>query len=163
MNTVRQIRLSPRWTLMTPDSLGRLSRKPAIFFPRTARQVAVEGPARPESRRRMMRIPVQKHLAAAALALGTCGSLAIGLTAPAAPASAQITVFDPSNYAQSVLTAARTLQQVDQQIRQLQNEARMLADSARNLRTIDFPQLDALKAKLAAIDRLMGQIGRAHV
>src|SRR3546814_10517291 len=64
----------------------------------------------------MMRIPVQKHLAAAALALGTCGSLAIGLTAPAAPASAQITVFDPSNYAQSVLTAARTLQQVDQQI-----------------------------------------------
>lgn len=104
-----------------------------------------------------MRIPVQKHLAAAALVLGACGSLAIGLTAPAAPASAQITVFDPSNYAQNVLTAARTLQQVDQQIRQLQNEARMLADSARNLRTIDFPQLDALKAKLAEIDRLMGR------
>src|SRR3546814_14299424 len=134
MNTVRQIRLSPRWTLMTPDSLGRLSRKPAIFFPRTARQVAVEGPARPESRRRMMSIPVQKHLAAAALALGTCGSLAIGLTAPAAPASAQITVFDPSNYAQSVLTAPRPPQQVDQPIRQLPNAARQIGTAARGER-----------------------------
>src|SRR3546814_8428571 len=105
----------------------------------------------------MRRPPLQKHPAAAALPLGTGGSRAIGLTARAAPASAQITVFDPSNYAQSVLTAARTLQQVDQQIRQLQNEARMLADSARSLRTIDFPQLDALKAKLAEIDRLMGR------
>src|SRR3546814_9864944 len=105
----------------------------------------------------MMRLPLQNHPAPAALPLGAWGAPAFGLAARAAPASAQITVFDPSNYAQSVLTAARTLQQVDQQIRQLQNEARMLADSARNLRTIDFPQLDALKAKLAEIDRLMGR------
>src|SRR3546814_18595102 len=95
----------------------------------------------------MMRIPVQKHLAAAALALGTCGSLAIGLTAPAAPASAQITVFDQSNYAKSVLTAARTLQQVDQQIRQLQNEARKMAESARRLRPNTCPTIQPPHAK----------------
>src|SRR3546814_21155984 len=106
----------------------------------------------------MMRIPVQKHLAAAALALGTCGSPAIGLTAPAAPASAQITVFDPSNYAQSVLTAARPLQQVDPQIRQLQNDARMLPDRDRNPRTIDFPHPAAPQSTHGAND---GPRGRA--
>ena len=42
------------------------------------------------------------------------------------PAAAQWIVYDPTNYAQNVLTAARTLQQVNQQITQLQNEAQML-------------------------------------
>jgi len=36
----------------------------------------------------------------------TAGALSIGITLAAVPASAQI-VFDPSNYAQNVLTAAR--------------------------------------------------------
>ena len=36
------------------------------------------------------------------------------------PAAAQWIVYDPTNYAQNVLTAARTLQQVNQQITQLQ-------------------------------------------
>ncbi|MEE3154480.1 MAG: DUF4141 domain-containing protein, partial [Pseudomonadota bacterium] len=36
------------------------------------------------------------------------------------PAHAQWTVFDPSNYAQNVLTAARTLQQINNQITSLQ-------------------------------------------
>jgi P-type conjugative transfer protein TrbJ len=39
----------------------------------------------------------------------------------------------------------------------LQNEARMLANQARNLTTIDFPELDRLREKLQEIDRLMGQ------
>lgn len=37
-----------------------------------------------------------------------------------------IIVFDPSNYAQNVLQAARALQQINQQITSLQNEAQML-------------------------------------
>ncbi|NWM00779.1 P-type conjugative transfer protein TrbJ, partial [Klebsiella pneumoniae] len=51
------------------------------------------------------------------------------------PAAAQFggIVYDPTNYAQNVLTAARTLQQVNQQITQLQNEATMLINQARNL------------------------------
>src|SRR3546814_80382 len=67
----------------------------------------------------------------------------------ATPAHAQITVFDPSNYAQNILTAARTLQSVNQQIQQLQNEAQMLVNQGKNLARIDFPQLDALRQKLA--------------
>ena len=75
---------------------------------------------------------------------------------PATPAQA-ITVFDPSNYAQNILTAARTLQQVNQQIQQLQNEAQMLVNMGKNLGRIDFPQLGALRQKLAEIDKLMGR------
>jgi P-type conjugative transfer protein TrbJ len=40
---------------------------------------------------------------------------------PIAPATAQITVFDPGNYTQNLLTAARTLQQVNNQIQSIQN------------------------------------------
>lgn len=106
-----------------------------------------------------MRIPTRKHVIALALGLGTVGSLGMGLVMSATPAHAQFggVVFDPSNYAQNILTAARTLQTVNQQIQQLQNEAQMLVNMGKNLTRIDFPQLDALKQKLAEIDRLMGR------
>ena len=103
-----------------------------------------------------MHIPAKRHLVAAVLGLGAGGSLALCTMMPATPAQA-ITVFDPSNYAQNILTAARTLQQVNQQIQQLQNEAQMLVNMGRNLSRIDFPQLDALRQKLTEIDRLMGR------
>ncbi|EPR18797.1 conjugal transfer protein TrbJ [Sphingobium indicum IP26] len=107
----------------------------------------------------MMRIPNRKHLIAAVLGLGAVGSLGIGLGLTSTPAQAQFggVVFDPSNYAQNILTAARTLQSVNQQIQQLQNEAQMLVNMGKNLTKIDFPQLNALKQKLAEIDRLMGR------
>jgi P-type conjugative transfer protein TrbJ len=105
----------------------------------------------------MMRVSTRKHVIAAALGLGTCGSLAMGLMLPSTQARAQLTVFDPSNYAQNILTAARTLQQVNQQIQQLQNEAQMLVNMGKNLSRIDFPQLEAIKTKLAEVDRLMGR------
>ena len=47
----------------------------------------------------------------------------------ATTAHAQWVVFDPSNYAQNVLTAARSLQQITNQITSLQNQAQMLARS----------------------------------
>ena len=98
-----------------------------------------------------MRIPTAKRLSASVFSLGAGCALALGIAAPSSPANAQLTVFDPSNYAQNILTAARTLQQVNQQIQQLQNEAQMLANQGKNLSRIDFPQLDAIKNKLAAI------------
>lgn len=104
-----------------------------------------------------MRTSARKNVIAATLGLVATGSVAMGLIVSAPPASAQITVFDPSNYSQNILTAARTLQQVNQQIQQLQNEAQMLVNQGKNLSRIDFPQLDALKTKLAEIDRLMGR------
>jgi P-type conjugative transfer protein TrbJ len=75
----------------------------------------------------------------------------------ATSAHAQITVFDPTNYSQNVLTAARTLQQVNNQIQSLQNEAQMLLRLDRNLTGVAFPQLQALLDKLDGIDRLMKQ------
>jgi P-type conjugative transfer protein TrbJ len=104
-----------------------------------------------------MRILARKLMISTALGLGTAGSLAMSLTM-ATPAHAQITVFDPGNYSQNLLTAARTLSQINNQIQSLQNEAAMLINQAKNLSRIDFPQLQAIMAKLQQIDRLMGQV-----
>lgn len=78
----------------------------------------------------------------------------------AGPARAQFgsgIVFDPQNYAQNMLTAARTLQQINNQIQSLQNQATMLTNMAKNLSRIDFPELQQLQATLQQIDQLMGQ------
>lgn len=77
------------------------------------------------------------------------------LTAP--PAWAQIAVFDPSNYSQNLLTAARSLQQINNQIRSLQNQATSLINEAKNLTRIDFPELQAITQRLQQIDRLIDQ------
>ena len=99
---------------------------------------------------------MKKYVIAALLGTGAVGSLTAGIMT-SMPASAQLSVFDPSNYSQNLLTAARTLQQINNQIQSLQNEARMLINQGKNLTRIDFPQLDQLRQKLAEIDRLMGQ------
>lgn len=104
-----------------------------------------------------MRIPIRKYLVATALGAGAVGSLACALIVPSERAHAQFTVFDPSNYSQNLLTAARTLQQINNQIQSLQNEAQMLTNQAKNLTRIDFPQLQQLTQNLKAIDRLMAQ------
>jgi len=104
-----------------------------------------------------MRILSRKYLIASALGLGAAGALAMGVMLPSQPAHAQWTVFDPSNYSQNILTAARTLQQVNNQIRMLQNQAQGLINQARNLTTINFPELQALQQNIQRIDQLMGQ------
>lgn len=101
--------------------------------------------------------PIRKYLIASTVALGAASSLVIGLTVPSTPANAQLTVFDPNNYSQNLLTAARTLQQINNQIRSLQNEATMLINQAKNLSRIDFPQLQQMTQTLQQVDRLMGQ------
>jgi len=92
-----------------------------------------------------------------ALVLGAAGSLSASLIMTAGPARAQFTVFDPNNYSQNLLTAARSLQQINNQIQSLQNQAQMLTNQAKNLTRIDFPELQQLTATLQQIDRLMGQ------
>ncbi len=104
-----------------------------------------------------MRIPNRKHVVAAALGLCAIGSLAMAVTVPSTPAHAQLTVFDPNNYSQNLLTAARTLQQINNQIQSLQNEATMLINQAKNLTRIDFPEFQKITSTLQQIDRLMAQ------
>ena len=99
---------------------------------------------------------MKKYVIAALLGTGAVGAAGVGLLT-SAPASAQLSVFDPSNYTQNLLTAARTLQQINNQIQSLQNEAQMLINQGKNLTHIDFPQLQQLQQRLQQIDRLMGQ------
>ncbi|HEX4693641.1 P-type conjugative transfer protein TrbJ [Sphingomonas sp.] len=98
---------------------------------------------------------LSKFLTASALALGCAGSL--GMALYTAPAAAQFTVFDPTNYSQNLLTAARTLSQINNQIQSLQNEATMIMNQAKNLSRIDFPEMQQLTQTLQQIDQLMGQ------
>lgn len=100
---------------------------------------------------------LKKYLAASVIGLVAGSSIGTAMMAMSSPASAQMTVYDPTNYSQNLLTAARTLTQINQQIQQLQNEAQMLANMGRNLSRIDFPQLQQLQQRLQQIDRLMGQ------
>ena len=104
-----------------------------------------------------MRFLTRKYLIASALGASAVGSLVVGLSLTTTPAHAQLTVFDPSNYSQNLLTAARTLTQINNQIQSLQNQARSLINQAKNLTTIDFPELQALTQTLQQVDRLMGQ------
>src|SRR5882672_7302306 len=55
------------------------------------------------------------------------------------PASAANIVYDPTNYAQNVLTAARALEQIHNQIQQIEQQAKMLAKNPLQL----SPQLAA--------------------
>ena len=75
----------------------------------------------------------------------------------AAPAAAQWVVFDPSNYAQNLLTAARELQQVNNEIRSLTNEAQMLDNEARNLTGLPLSTLTQLQSSIAETQSLLGQ------
>lgn len=101
-------------------------------------------------------LPFKKPLIAGALGCSVTGALALATLATSEPAQA-IIVFDPSNYSQNILTAARTLEQINNQIRMLQNQAQGLINEAKNLTTISFPELQALKQTMQQIDQLMSQ------
>lgn len=66
-------------------------------------------------------------------------------------------VLDPSNLAQNMLTAARTLEQINNQVQQLQNEANMLINQARNLERLDFNSVNRLRSALATTGRLIAE------
>lgn len=66
-------------------------------------------------------------------------------------------VFDPSNYAQNVLTAARTLQQINNQITALQNQAQMLINQARNLASLPYSSLQQLQTSIQRTRSLLAQ------
>ena len=73
------------------------------------------------------------------------------------PASAQIVVYDPTNFSQNVLTAARELQQVNNQIQSLANEAQMLTNQARNLASLPLSTLSQLQTTIQKTQSLLAQ------
>jgi P-type conjugative transfer protein TrbJ len=66
-------------------------------------------------------------------------------------------VLDPWNYAENILSAARALDQVNNQIRSLQNEARLLTDSARNLTNLPTSVASQMKAQVDEFNRLLSE------
>lgn len=90
---------------------------------------------------------MKKRLIAAAIAAMLC----------TATAHAQWVVIDPTNLVQNTLTAIRTLEQINNQVRQLQNEAQMLINQARNLTSLDYNVVNRLRSTLATTERLIAE------
>ncbi|AUW57844.1 P-type conjugative transfer protein TrbJ [Sphingobium sp. SCG-1] len=80
----------------------------------------------------------------------------------AAPALAQFggIVYDPTNYAQNLLTATRALQQINNQITSIQNEATGLINQARNLTSLPFSSLQQLQHSVQRTQQLLGEAQR---
>jgi P-type conjugative transfer protein TrbJ len=75
-----------------------------------------------------------------------------------ASARAQWVVFDPTNYAQNVLTAARELQQVNNE--SLQNQATSLINQAKNLASLPYSSLTQLQQSINQTEQLLTQAQR---
>lgn len=95
------------------------------------------------------------------------GAALLSLSAAAlvpAPAHAQFgfggIVYDPTNYAQNVLTAARALEQINNQIRSLQNQATSLINEARNLASLPTTVLAPLQQQMRQTQQLLGEAQR---
>jgi P-type conjugative transfer protein TrbJ len=102
-----------------------------------------------------MRIPSLRRLA---LSAGT--ALLLGFAATPAHAQFGGVVYDPTNYSQNVLTAARTLEQINNQIKSLQNEAQSLINDAKNLATLPTSALAELQAQVRQTQQLLGSAQR---
>jgi P-type conjugative transfer protein TrbJ len=98
----------------------------------------------------------------------TCRRLRATLAAGAAllafaatiPAQAQWVVFDPTNFSQNVLTAARELQQVNNSIQSLENQATMLINQAKNLASLPYSSVAQLEASINRTEQLLVQAQR---
>jgi type IV secretion system protein TrbJ len=85
---------------------------------------------------------------------------ALSIIAVSVPARAQWIVFDPTNYAQNILTAARELQQVNNEIQMLENQATSLINQARNLASLPYSSLATLEQSIAQTQQLLTQAQR---
>ncbi|MBZ9801168.1 P-type conjugative transfer protein TrbJ [Mesorhizobium sp. ES1-6] len=93
-----------------------------------------------------------RHMAAASV-------VAVTIAMSPAPASAFI-VFDPTNYSQNLLQAARALEQIQNQITSLQNEAQMLINQAKNLTSLPTSLLGQIEGNFSQMKTLLGEADR---
>ncbi|MCB2078347.1 MAG: P-type conjugative transfer protein TrbJ [Caenibius sp.] len=98
------------------------------------------------------------------LAVGTAIAAVGAAAVVSVPAQAQFgfggIVYDPSNYAQNVLTAARTLEQINNQIRMLQNQANSLINEAKNLQSLPLSILQPMQEQILQTQQLLQQAQR---
>ena len=107
----------------------------------------------------MIRIPVSRYVSASVLALTLAMPVALSpmLASPAHAFGFGRIVYDPTNYAQNLLTAARTLEQINHQITSLQNEAQMLINQAKNLASLPYSSLQTLQQNVQRTQQLLAQ------
>ncbi|MGE4431669.1 MAG: P-type conjugative transfer protein TrbJ [Sphingobium sp.] len=105
----------------------------------------------------MTRFPLRRAIVAGVLASAAVVPIALPM-----PAYAQFggIVYDPTNYAQNVLTAARSLQQINNQIQQIQNQATSLINEARNLTSLPFSSLQQLQQQVQRTQQLLSEAQR---
>lgn len=90
--------------------------------------------------------------------LGGAAVALLNLTSiPVGTAAAQMTVIDPSNLIQNAHTAARALQQIENQVTQITNQIRQLENDARNLTQLGERFAPELLAQLRDMDRLIDE------
>ena len=73
---------------------------------------------------------------------------------------ADLLVYDPTNFSQNVLTAARELQQVNNEIQSLENQATMLINQAKNLASLPYSAVAQLEASIQRTEQLLMQAQR---
>src|SRR5262245_60641119 len=88
------------------------------------------------------------------------GAACLAFASICAPARAQMIVYDPSNYAQNVLQAARALQQINNQITSLQNQTQMLLNQAKNLANLPYSSLQTIVQSLERTQQLLNEAQR---
>ncbi|MBK8769673.1 MAG: P-type conjugative transfer protein TrbJ [Rhizobiales bacterium] len=94
------------------------------------------------------------HLALAASVMVATGLVAT--TIATRPAQA-LTVFDPWNYKQNLLTAIRSLTEIENQVKQLTNEAQMLMKMDLNLEQLGSSVAGDLKDSMGEIKSLLDE------
>jgi P-type conjugative transfer protein TrbJ len=92
-------------------------------------------------------------LVAGAMTLSLAAPFVIGAAAP----SHALIVFDPKNYTENLLSAARALEQINNQITSLANEAQMLINQAKNLTSLPTSMLSEIEGNFSEMKRLMGE------
>src|SRR6266702_790439 len=92
--------------------------------------------------------------------LAAVGAVVLTVSFTTPRSLAQVVVFDPNNYAQNVLTAARALQQINNQITSLQNQAQMLINQAKNLANLPYSSLQQLQSSIQRTQQLLAQAQR---
>ena len=85
---------------------------------------------------------------------------AAALTLAGPTATAQHIVHDPTSYAKHVLQASRQLEQINNQIASLQNEAQMLIGQAKNLASLPYSSVQRVQAQVRRTQQLLGQSRR---
>ena len=86
--------------------------------------------------------------------------LSIALVLTMGSSTAQIQVFDPSNYAQNLQTAANTLKQINNQLTALQNQTQMLLNQAKHLVSLPTSLVSAIDQTFTQTQNILRNVDR---